>query len=207
MSKNNEYIIVHHSAVSYKKNSDQLKAIDTYHQKFQFKSKLGYWVGYHYLIRMDGFFTQTRGDLENGAHVKEQSMNYCSIGICLEGNFDEEAPTEKQLQTLKSLLEKLRNKYNISRDKVMFHRDFAGYKSCPGTWWIREKLNKIMALKELKRGSDGSFYFIKQGDSGKQKIDTSSPGVAALLTVISREFGVDQISSTELGKLKDKKYF
>src|ERR1051325_8363136 len=94
-----EYIIVHHSASS--RDGTTLQDINNWHKARSFPlSKLGYYVGYHYVIFADGKMVQTRNEDEVGAHAKEGGMNFKSIGICLTGNFEQEEPTIAQLDSL-----------------------------------------------------------------------------------------------------------
>ena len=126
-----KYIIVHHTAVSYDKNQDQFHATNRYHQSKDFpRSSIGYYVGYHYEIAKDGTLYQARDDNEAGAHTSQQSMNYSSIGIALDGDFDKEDPTDKQIETLKNLLRDKMSKMNIDASHVVPHRKFA-----PKTCW------------------------------------------------------------------------
>jgi N-acetyl-anhydromuramyl-L-alanine amidase AmpD len=154
-------------------------------------------------MEADGMLMRGRHESEVGAHCKEENMNYQSLGLCLTGNFDVEEPTKKQLNTLRELITYLRNKYDISRQNVKFHRDFATYKTCPGRLFTNKILNKCMSMRELKRDKKGGFWFIKSGDKGKQKVNS----IGGVLTVLSREFGVDTIDDTYLEELQDKKYF
>jgi hypothetical protein len=200
-----EYIIVHHTAVSREKNAHQLNATNNSHRDRGFpRSSTGFWIGYHYLIEPNGALYHPREDSEVGAHCKEESMNYKSLGVSLTGDFDNEMPTDKQLSTLATLLTALRIKYHISRSHVKFHRDYASYKSCPGTNFTRELLEKNMPMKELVRDKDtGQHFFVKNGTEGKQEINT----VAGLLTVLGREFGVRNLDKSSLQKIPDKRYF
>ena len=155
-----KWLIVHHSAVSYNKNPDQLEAINNYHRKkWNFKSSLGYYVGYHYLISKAGRLTQTRADTDVGAHCKEKMMNWRSLGICIEGNFDEELPTKEQTDALADLLRKLKKEYNIPESRIVPHRHFAvnrwtgkPYKTCYGSRlrdnWARELLENMKINRE-----------------------------------------------------------
>lgn len=199
-----EFLVIHHTAVSREKNMLQYNATNDYHKSKGFpKSETGLYIGYHYFIEPSGKLYQTKLDHEFGAHCKEDEMNYKSLGICLTGNFDVEMPTEKQLATLATLITSLRIKYNISRQNVKFHRDYAP-KTCPGNNFTRELLEKNMPMTELVRNKDtGAFYFIKGKSEGKQKITT----VAGLLTVISREFGVRNMDSSTISKIPDNNYF
>jgi hypothetical protein len=93
----------------------------------EFKSRRGYWVGYHYVIERDGTTTQTRDHNEEGAHVI--GMNTKSIGVCFAGNFDVTLPTEQQMKAWYKLYTKLQQEYpNIP---TYPHRKYAT-KTCHG---------------------------------------------------------------------------
>ena len=101
MQNNPTKIIVHHSADI--TPTDQLNKINEYHKSRDFPlSSKGYYVGYHFLINHEGQLTQTRDFYDEGAHTR--GLNFESLGICLEGNFSEELPTEAQKETLGRLL-------------------------------------------------------------------------------------------------------
>ena len=194
-----EFLVIHHTAVSREKNSKQFDAVRRYHINKGWGD-----IGYAYFIEPDGSLMKGRPDDVSQAHVKEDKMNYKSLGVCLTGNFDIELPTEKQLKTLNILLANLRNKYNLTRDKVKFHRDYATYKSCPGLFFTSSLLQKNMSMKELIRDKNtGQHYFVKNGTEGKQKVDS----VGGLLTVIGREFGVKNVDDSILDKIPDREYF
>ncbi|MHB1316362.1 MAG: peptidoglycan recognition protein family protein [Minisyncoccota bacterium] len=121
-------IIVHHSADS--TPTDQLAKINEYHKNRDFpQSSLGYYVGYHFLINHAGVLTQTRKLEDEGAHTK--GLNFDSIGICLEGNFSEELPTEAQKETLGKLFLQLCELYKFDVTDIYPHRAF-GNTSCYG---------------------------------------------------------------------------
>jgi len=197
-----QYIIIHHTAVSRDENSKQYEAVKNTHIV---EKKWGD-IGYHYFIEPDGLLMKGRNENVTGAHCIEERMNYQSIGICIAGNFDKEKPTDEQLKTLKDIITHLRIKYDIPRENIKFHKDFSKTK-CAGINFTRELLLKYMPLLELKRDIRGGFWFIKKGDNGKQKISTADAGVAGMLTVISREFGVDTMPDRYFDKLETKKYF
>jgi N-acetylmuramoyl-L-alanine amidase len=114
-------LIVHHSAIT--RHADQLAEINQYHKSKEFPiSSFGFYVGYHYLINHAGVITHTRADDEEGAHSK--GINFESIGICLEGNFDEELPTEEQKSSLGKLLVGLCQKYKLDVTDIYPHRAF-----------------------------------------------------------------------------------
>ena len=126
-------ICIHHSAVSYFKNADQFKANNAYHQaQWNFKSSLGFYLGYNYEISSKGIVRQARKDGEQTAAVYQKNMNdgRC-IHICLDGNFDIEKPTPAEIYALRDLVKRLAKAYSIPANGIVFHRDYAP-KTCPG---------------------------------------------------------------------------
>lgn len=128
-----KYIMIHHSAVSYDKNANQFVANNNYHKsQWNFKSSLGYYLGYNYEIAKSGLKKQARQDGEQTAACYQGNMNsgQC-IHICLDGNFDLEKPAPAQIYALRDLLKELVKKYGINKDNIVFHNKFA-QKTCPG---------------------------------------------------------------------------
>jgi len=120
-----ERIIIHHEA-----GYNGFNGVNEYHrQKWNFKSTLGYYIGYQYYIAKDGTVTQGRADNEEGAHTK--GLNTGSIGICLEGNFDYDKPSVQQMISLKNLITRKMNEYAIAPGNISGHRLWRKT-SCPG---------------------------------------------------------------------------
>lgn len=127
---NIKYIIVHHTAISFKKNPDQFVAINNYHkEKWNNKSSLGYYGGYNYLITANGELKQYRKEGEETVAVV--GHNFDSIHVALCGNFDLEMPTKRQILTLEGLLKQKTIRYAILVKNIVPHRKFAA-KSCFG---------------------------------------------------------------------------
>lgn len=114
-------------------------------------------IGYHFFIEKDGKLREGRPVNYHGAHCR--GYNTKSIGICVAGNFDATLPTKEQEVTLINLLKRLSNEYNIPADKMVNHRKFNKYKTCPGNKlsdsWARDLYleNEIIEehiCKELK---------------------------------------------------------
>lgn len=125
--------MIHHTAVSYKFNFDQFEANNSYHKnKWNFKSSLGFYLGYNYEISSNGYRRQARKDGEVTAACWQKGMNdgRC-IHIALDGNFDLEKPTNFEIYALRDFLKLMRKKYNIPSNQIYFHRQFAP-KTCPG---------------------------------------------------------------------------
>lgn len=143
-----------------------LEDIDSYHKQrwSDFRSKLGYWVGYNIVIRPDGSFVQTRLIGEEGAHTK--GFNLSAVGICLIGNFTKgvDTPTIQQKMTLKNLIKCLLSKrtesmglkttsdcvLDIQKDRIFPHRRFfPANTSCFG-----DSLSETWAQELLEPYSD-----------------------------------------------------
>ncbi|MGL5354806.1 MAG: N-acetylmuramoyl-L-alanine amidase, partial [Clostridium sp.] len=85
-------IIYHHAASS----------IETPEEINEFHKSRGWsGIGYNYYIRKDGTIYSGRPEGAEGAHTIGQNKN--SIGICLEGNFEEEELTSEQIENLYKL--------------------------------------------------------------------------------------------------------
>lgn len=91
---------------------------------------------YHWVIGGNGDKMQTRGipeDLEVGYHASSKAINNESLGICLTGNFDEQMPTEAQVNQLVSLLRWIKAQPWAEGAKIIGHRDVPNVsKTCPG---------------------------------------------------------------------------
>lgn len=154
-----KYIIVHHTGGSdanplQDSSNFTFEQCNEQHRKsFNFKSSLGFYIGYHYYIEKNGVLKQGRADTDEGAHTIGQNSN--SLGICLAGNFDATLPTEAQVTTLKDLLIKKSAQYSIPKESIVPHRNFAT-KTCFGKKlpddWARNLLNSKQAtINEIKR--------------------------------------------------------
>lgn len=125
------HIMLHHSLTE---DSDTVSwgAIRRYHMEEKGWSDIGYHFGVelvngHYEIMVGRSLDRA------GAHCKEGNMNQLAIGICAVGNFDLASPPEAQIAALHDLVQGLMFQYGIPAANVVGHREFAPYKSCPGT--------------------------------------------------------------------------
>ncbi|OVE75910.1 hypothetical protein BVX97_03090 [bacterium E08(2017)] len=99
-------------------------------------------VGYHLMIDYAGRVWEGRSLAYEGAHVKNQ--NDQNIGVMLLGNFQNQAPSEKQLESMNVLIGLLRKQYRIKRHRIYGHRDL-GSSACPG-------IQLYSYLKKIKEG-------------------------------------------------------
>lgn len=98
-------------------------------------------IGYHYVIHKDGVIDRGRPLATVGAHA--EGHNYDSIGINVTGNFEEEVPTDAQIQSLEQLITALCRLYNLTPNDqtIIGHRD-VNSTDCPGKY-LYEKLPQI----------------------------------------------------------------
>lgn len=107
-------------------------------------------IGYHFGIEWAGLEHEAVVgrplDME-GAHCKEGQMNQKAIGICVVGNYDMYEPSSHALLCLANrLILPLSRIFNIPLDRqhIVFHREFARYKTCPGTYFTKDLLFKFL---------------------------------------------------------------
>lgn len=147
-----------------------VKNIDLAHRDRwpDFKSSLGYFVGYTFVIEKDGTLTQTRAIGEETAHTIGQ--NTSSVGIMIMGNFEKgvNIPTIEQKMRLKSLLNNLLTNQplnvhvvpgtilDMSPSRIYPHRHFA-QTSCYGSSlsdiWFKDMVsmqtNEVESVESL----------------------------------------------------------
>ena len=110
-------IVLHHAAMN--------GSVEDIHRVHKNKGWAG--IGYHFYVRKDGSIYRGRPEWAIGAHAS--GSNYNSIGICAEGNFENETMSDAQKNSIKELVAYLKNKYEITI--VVRHRD-VGSTACPG---------------------------------------------------------------------------
>ena len=126
-----EFIVIHHSATP----TGGAVAFDRMHRQKGWDE-----LGYHFVI---GNGSDTRaGEVEvgsrwpkqkHGAHAKtpDNKFNERGIGICLVGNFDNQALGGAQRQSLAKLVAYLMKTYHIAPENVIGHGDTKAT-DCPG---------------------------------------------------------------------------
>ena len=131
-----EGIVLHNSGVTV------LQSVETIHNYHKNKGWAG--IGYHYYVRKDGSIYRGRPESMAGAHCPGVNSN--SIGICAEGNFNEENMTESQKQAIIDLIKDIKSRHNIKWIKG--HREILAT-SCPGTNFpLSEIVNAVENEKE-----------------------------------------------------------
>lgn len=176
-------LILHHSACS----SCTAEQIHQWHLNNGWEG-----AGYHFLVRKDGNVYRLRPEEYIGAHA--YGSNYNSIGICAEGNFENETMPEAQKNSLIELVSYLKGKYGIS--KVLKHSD-VNNTACPGKNYPfneivngkveeRHEVSGIIADIQSKLNSKYGYNIAIDNIYG---VDTHKHMVMALQTEFNKQLG------------------
>lgn len=112
-----KYIVLHHRA-----GDGDAISIHKEHLNLSYSG-----IGYHFYIRKNGQVYSGRPVDMTGAHAK--GYNSSSVGICFEGNFENEKVSDEQKISGRELIKNLKEKYPMA--KVVCHRDL-NPTLCPG---------------------------------------------------------------------------
>lgn len=115
--KSTQRIILHHAAMN--------GTVQDIHRVHKNNGWAG--IGYHFYVRKDCSVYRGRPEYAIGAH--SSGSNYNSIGICAEGNFENEIMSDAQKNAVKELVAYLKAKYGITI--VQRHSEVCRT-ACPG---------------------------------------------------------------------------
>lgn len=163
-----EGIVLHNSGVTV------LQSVETIHNYHKSKGWAG--IGYQYYVRKDGSIYKGRPEDMSGAHCP--GVNSTSIGICAEGNFNEETMSEAQKQAIIELIKDIKTRHNIKWIKG--HRDILST-SCPGANFPLEEIKGTVAKNET--------------------VQTTKSIVDLANEVIAGKYGVGEARKQALGSL------
>jgi hypothetical protein len=94
-------------------------------------------IGYHFVVDRGGRVWEGRDLKWQGAHVKNH--NEGNIGVCCLGNFDEQSPSDQQLEAAERIISCLMQKYDVPVRRVLSHQEWQGARTaCPGRSLQRE---------------------------------------------------------------------
>jgi len=142
-----EMIVLHHSASA-------VATVETIHALHLLNGYGG--IGYHYLVRKDGSIWRGRPENVVGAHSK--GNNLYSIGICFEGNFENEEMGEAQVVAGVELIKDILSRYGEL--EIVGHRDLQAT-ACPG------------------KGFPISAFTAVQEEEGKEEAEDDGPAAWA----------------------------
>ena len=137
-------IIAHHSAT----DNGNAKIFDAAHRRRGMENGLAY----HFVI-CNGTNGSADGKVEvgsrwlrqiKGGHVKSETYNANSIGICVVGNFEKKWVSRKQQASLIALIDYLKNTTLKGRAKFLVHREIKKEQTiCPGKNFPVKKLHSL----------------------------------------------------------------
>ncbi len=136
-----ELIILHHAAAE-RASPEQIHA---WHQGRGWAG-----IAYHYYVRKDGAVYRGRPEDSVGGHTLDH--NALSVGVCFEGNFQEETMGPEQLASGRELTAALRQRYGDAR--VICHRD-VNATACPGKNFPFEEMMEEMTGQEIFESLSG----------------------------------------------------
>ena len=156
-------------------------------------------IGYHFYVRKDGSVYRGRPENWIGAHT---SGHNSKLGICAEGNFENDVMTAAQKNAIIDLLDYLYGKYG--KLKVYGHRDLDAT-ACPGkkypfNYIVNGKKEEADPKPEVKPAVDPNAVTITlttlgKGDEGEQ-VKTLQRLLIALGYALNT-YGVDGIFGDE----------
>ena len=113
-------IVVHHSV----SGDVPWSEIDRWHREQGWNK-----IGYHFVIRQNGFIEVGRSLKNQGAHARfpSPSRNRTHVGIIWTGHGGEKPPTLSQVNSLAVLIGGLMDRFSIPWEKVEPHHE-----ECPG---------------------------------------------------------------------------
>lgn len=143
-------IVIHHSGT----DNGNAAIFDKWHRE----SKHWAGVGYDFIIGNgsdsgDGQVETTYRwrQQKTGAHCGGTPGNWANrsaVGICLVGDFNQTAPTRRQMQSLVRLVRFLQGRYNITKGRIYGHGSTPGYTGktkCPGRRFPMARLKSMLA--------------------------------------------------------------
>lgn len=147
---------IHHSAVVFDRDRDAAQHIANTQSWGMGEARNWADIPYHFIIAPNGDIFEGRDPFTEG----ESNTSYDTAGhlqINLLGNFNEQDPTEEQLQSLVRLIAWAHEKYDIPTATIKAHRDFA-QTACPGEGLyrlveegtIREKAENLIAAGQVE---------------------------------------------------------
>ncbi len=127
------FITVHHDGMSAFYDMDERNSVNRIESIRRFHRDNRGWgdIGYHYIIDRAGRIWEGRPIGFQGAHVGNH--NEGNIGVLLLGNFDQQSPSTRQLESLNSYLNSLMRTHRVPINRIATHREWeTASTACPG---------------------------------------------------------------------------
>lgn len=135
-----EGIVLHHSGIKV------LQSVETIHNYHKNKGWAG--IGYHFYVRKDGSVYRGRPENMAGAHCP--GVNSISLGICAEGDFEQEIMNDVQKKAIVELIKDIKSRYNIKWIKG--HREIIAT-DCPGANYPLQEIIDLADNNEVNNNN------------------------------------------------------
>ena len=166
-----KYIVIHHSAT----RKGNAAIMDRYHSNHRHMQN---GLAYHFVID-NGTSGRGDGEIEEGyrwraqipgGHAKQPWLNETGIGICLVGNFNWQTVSKKQMDSLVTLVNRLRATYGIPLSCIKGHGDFNGeHTMCPGFRFPMKRFKELLTKRYAPSAPKPSIV------DGKAKSPAATP--------------------------------
>jgi hypothetical protein len=103
-------------------------------------------IGYHFILDRAGRVWEGRSMQFVGAHVSAENEE--NIGVMMLGNFEDQRPSDRQVDALRALTFALQGRYAVPATRVYGHRDL-GHTLCPG----HHLYGEVKALKQHRHAA------------------------------------------------------
>lgn len=146
--KGTELVILHHAAAK------GVSARDI-HRAHLARGWSG--IAYHYYVRSDGKVYRGRPENTVGGHTR--GYNWCSIGICFEGNFEHDIMPQEQKEAGLELIAGIKRRYPGIR--VGGHREY-GATACPGKNFPLDEMKGDVSMTGEEIAKELEKYYARQ---------------------------------------------
>lgn len=123
-------------------NDKHIKGQPIYSNHFRNNEQVFY--TYHWIVRIDGSTERLLPDNETGWHCGNWEMNCRSVGICLDGNFENSNPPEKMLKAVSKIIKE--NYNQVQKEKIFGHREINIETTCPGNLFLNKWKQQLIEL-------------------------------------------------------------
>jgi LysM repeat protein len=128
-----QYIVIHHSGV----DAGTVRSMDRYHRNVRHMEN---GLAYHFVVGNgsgmgDGEIAMTLRWTQqlDGGHLASEAQDKVALGICLVGNFQQNKPSARQLESLRALVEALMVRCRLAPSAVKTHQQInVVHTRCPG---------------------------------------------------------------------------
>jgi hypothetical protein len=127
------FITVHHDGIGPFFDFDERSTRQRMASILRFHVNTHKWgdIGYHYIVDRNGRVWEGRSLQYQGAHVRNHNEN--NIGVLLLGNFEQQSPSDRQLEAMQQHVSLLMRRYNVPISRVTTHREWETANTiCPG---------------------------------------------------------------------------